>query len=588
MLRKPIVTVMGHVDHGKTRLLDTIRNTTIMDREAGMITQAIGASIVPTETIERICGPLLKRFNVSLSVPGLLFIDTPGHAAFSNLRRRGGNLADLAIVVIDINEGVMPQTVEAIEILKKYKTPFVVAANKIDLISGWKKTKELVVEDINSQPEEVVRIFDTRLYEIVGRLYELGFSSERFDRIEDYTKQIAIIPIAAKQGWGIAELLMVLSGLAQRYLSQCLNCNVDGPAKGTILEVKEETGLGKTMDVIIYDGTLKVGDTVVIGAIPEPIVTKVKAMFEPAPLSEMRDKKSKFHPVRVVHAATGVKIAVPGSESIIAGMPLMVATSDIEKVKEEIKDEIEEVIIETNNEGIVVKAESLGGLEAVVTLIKEKGIPIKKALVGNITKKDFVDAQCNIESDPLHCVILGFNVEVSHDAEDYVRNGRIKIITNKVIYRLLEDYDKWIKEQTEIMEKEKISGLIKPGKIEIMRGYVFRQSNPAVFGAHVLAGEISPGAELIKNDGTRLGNLKSIQEEQKNIEKATKGKQVAVSVENLTIGRQASEGDILYVLVPEDHFRKFKELKKLLSSDSIEVLKELAEIMRKQNPTWGI
>src|SRR3989338_62420 len=137
--RSPICTVMGHVDHGKSSILDTIRGTSIVKSEAGAITQAIGASIIPLETIKKITGPLLKTLKMEFTIPGLLFIDTPGHAAFTSLRKRGGNLADIAIVVIDINEGIMPQTQEAIEILKSYKTPFIIALNKIDLVNGYKE-----------------------------------------------------------------------------------------------------------------------------------------------------------------------------------------------------------------------------------------------------------------------------------------------------------------------------------------------------------------------------------------------------------------------------------------------------------------
>ena len=210
-LRKPIVTILGHVDHGKTKILDRIRHSTVADREAGAITQAIGASIVPLKTIRRICGPLLAKLGTQITLSGLLFIDTPGHAAFTNLRRRGGNLADIAILVVNVNEGLMPQTKEALEILRKYKTPFVVALNKVDLIGGWRSADKILTEDIAGQSESTQSLLDGKLYEIVGSLHEMGFQSERFDRIEDHTKQVALIPTSALTGEGIPELLMVLT-----------------------------------------------------------------------------------------------------------------------------------------------------------------------------------------------------------------------------------------------------------------------------------------------------------------------------------------------------------------------------------------
>ena len=417
-LRSVICTVLGHVDHGKSSILDTIRGSAIVKSEAGQITQAIGASIIPLSTVENICGPLLAQMNMKFTIPGLLFIDTPGHQAFTHLRKRGGNIADIAILVVDINEGFMPQTIEAIEILRHAKTPFVVAANKIDLIPGWKKEAGLLLQNIQTQSPEVQGLLDTRLYTVVGSLSEHKFDSERYDRVEDYSKQVAIVPCSAKTGNGIPELLMVLTGLAQRYLEVSLNVNLEGPAKGTILEIKKDKGLGTTLDVILYDGTLKRNDTIVIGTLDEPIVTKVKALFEPAPLAEMRDKKSKFVPVDEVRAATGVKISAMDIDNAVAGMPIMSADdTTIDAVSAQIKSEVQEVLVETAEEGIVVKADSLGSLEALISIFKEKGVSIRKASIGNITRKDVLEGFSSFEKNPLNSAVLGFNVEISPEIE---------------------------------------------------------------------------------------------------------------------------------------------------------------------------
>jgi len=141
LIRSPIVCVLGHVDHGKTSILDAIRGSRVAAREAGGITQMIGASYITKEDIERLAKDLHGKLNFNLKIPGLLFIDTPGHEAFTNLRDRGGSIADIAILVVDIAQGFQPQTIESLRILKQYKTPFVVAANKIDLITGWSEQK---------------------------------------------------------------------------------------------------------------------------------------------------------------------------------------------------------------------------------------------------------------------------------------------------------------------------------------------------------------------------------------------------------------------------------------------------------------
>ena len=583
MIRQPIVTIMGHVDHGKTSVLDRIRGSAIAAKEAGGITQAIGASIIPADVLKKICGDLFAKLNIKLTIPGLLFIDTPGHAAFTSLRKRGGNLADIAILVVDIRDGFMPQTLESIEILKSYKTPFIIAANKIDLISGWRSENFPLLQLIAKQNDLTSQELEKKLYTIVGQVYEQGLNAERFDRVEDYTKQIAIVPVSAITGEGIPELLMVLTGMAQKYLESCLNCDVNGPAKGTVMEVKEEKGLGKIMDVIIYDGCMKAGDVLVVGGLSGAIESRVKALFVPAPLSEMRDKHAKFKSIREVSAATGVRLVAMGTEDVVSGMPLIAGMSDVDAAKKTVQEEVQEVLVETSDRGVIVKADSLGSLEALSILLKEKNIPIKKASVGPINKRDMSDAEANHEIDPLIGVVLGFNVPVPEDIPD-----KIKVICHDVIYKVIEDFESWQAGTKKSMELKAMGLLSKPCKILLLKGYVFRQCNPAIAGAEVLQGTITAGVSLMSKEGKVLSVVKGIQEELKTIHEAQKGKRIAVSMPNVTIGRQVQEGDILYSFIPENEFRKFKEFKQYLSTDEKEILREIASIMRTNNAMWGI
>ncbi len=585
-LRKILVSILGHVDHGKTSLLDQIRRTSMQSKEAGGITQAIGASNVPIDVIQKICKKLPMFKSLKFIVPGLLFIDTPGHAAFTSLRKRGGSLADIAILIVDINEGFMPQTIESIEILKFYKTPFIVAANKIDMIGGWRSSDKPILDDIKEQNPQVQTEIETKLYELVGKLHEFGFESERFDRVEDFSKQVGIVPISARTGEGIPELLMVLTALAQKFLEQCLICDSTGQGKGTILEVKEEKGLGTTLDVILYDGKIKVNDTIVLGGVSGPIVTKVRALLEPKPLAEMRDKSSKFTGVKQAVAATGIKIAAPGLDEAVAGMPLRVATQEnLEQVKEEIQKEVEEVLVETDKEGIIIKADTIGSLEALTTLLKEKGVNIRKAGVGEITKKDVTEAESSIETDPLNAAILAFNIPVSDEVLNFSKN--IKIIHNDIIYKIIEDFEVWVAEKQKAMEEKELEGLVKPCKMRLMPNYVFRQSNPAIVGTDILAGELKVGTGIMK-DGKEITHVKSIQYEKESLSKVEAGKQVALALPNVTVGRQINENDTLYSSIPEPDFRKLKEFKKYLKKEEIEVMKEIAEIKRKTNPLWGL
>ncbi len=570
MIRQPLVVVMGNVDSGKTQTLDTIRRTAVIKSEAGAITQMISSSSISLNTIQKICGDLLKDKNINL--PGLVFIDTPGHAAFSNMRKRGGNLADIAILVVDINEGIKPQTIECIQILKKYKTPFLIALNKLDVVPGWQETNEkMVLNMIAKQSPKIQQHIETKLYEIVGKLHEEGFQTERFDRVDDYTSTIAMVPCSAKQGLGVPELLMVLMGLAQKFLEKNLDTDLTGPAKGTVLEVKEEQGLGTTINAIIYEGTIKVNDPIIIGGVIEPVVTKVKGLFEP-------DEKNKFKPVKEVVAAAGVKLSAVGVKDVVSGMPFFVINNDEEELRKKIQEEVDEVLIETEKSGIVIKADSLGSLEAVIGMLQDKEIPIKKASVGLVTKKDITSAVS--DEDPTNRVILCFNVKSDND--------EVKIISHNIIYQLIDDLEAWREELRKKEEEKELEGLIKPAKMKYLQGCTFRQNNPCVVGVEILAGTLRPGVDLIKDNGDHVGNVKTVQLDKDTLKEAEKGKQIAVSIIGPTAGRQIHEGEIFYVDMNENNFRSLKRLKRFLTPDDILVLKELAELKRKENHLWGV
>lgn len=582
-LRTPIVSVMGHVDHGKTSVLDKIRGTAVVDREAGLITQHIGATEVPLDVIKRVCGPIFKG---DTAIPGLLFIDTPGHRAFTTLRARGGALSDLAVVVVDINEGFQPQTLEVIEILKRFKTPFVVVANKIDRVQGWApQPDQPFILSFKKQSEHVKNLLDEKLYIIIGKLYELGFSSDRYDRVRDFQKNIGVIPISAKTGEGISELLMVLMGLARKFLEKNLHYRAVGPGTGAVLEVKEEVGLGTTLDVILYDGELKVGNTIVVGSIGSPIVTKVRALLKPRPLSDMRIE-DKFGHVDKVVAAAGIKIAAPNLENALSGSEVRVATDNVDEVVEQIKSGIDEVLIETETNGIMIKADTIGSLEALLNEFKKEEIPIRKASIGDISKRDIAEAKTIKE--PLFSVIVGFDVDVLPDAREELNESGIKLFLNDVIYKLIEDYHEWETKQKQLMEKRRYETIIMPGRFRIMPGCTFRQSKPAVVGVHVLGGTIKTNLEVMKEDGSVIGRIKGIQEHNENIGEARAGMEVAVAIDGPIVGRQIKEGDTLYIDVPEKHAKiSEQELFESMKVEDKETLLAFMEIKRRGNPFWG-
>ena len=582
-IRQPIVSVLGHVDHGKSSLLDQIRGTSVVSREAGGITQHIGATEVPMDAIRAICGDLVK--GKTFKIPGLLFIDTPGHVAFTTLRARGGALADLAVLVVDVNEGFRPQTIESLNILKRYKTPFIVAANKIDMVPGWRKIEKVPFAVATAEQGASVREeLDRRLYDLVGKFYERGFTAERYDRIQDFATTVAIVPTSAKHGVGIPELLLMLIGLAQRFLEDSLKVP-EGPAEGTILEVKEEKGLGATLDAILYKGVLNKGDIIVLGASPKPIVTKVKAILRPKPLDEIRDPRDRFDSVEKVTAAAGVKISASDLEGALAGAPLREATP--RTVKEVVSAVAAETApkVETSDEGILVKADALGSLEAIAYECKAADMPIKFARVGPVSRRDIVDAATVAE--PLHKVILAFNVPLLEDAkEELAKHPDVKVLQGDVIYRLLQDVQAWTEERKRQLDAARRLEMPHPAKVIFLPEFVFRASKPAIFGVRVLAGRLRPGLPLMRDDGKPLGRVRSIRSGEEVVTEAIAGKEVAIAVDGVTIGRQVKGGDVLFVDLPESAARSLRD--QPLNSDERETLDQVAAIKRKEDPFWGM
>ena len=590
-IRQPIVCVLGHVDTGKTLLLDKIRKTSVQAREAGGITQHIGASFFPVETVKQMIGPLLSSLKGDIEIPGLLIVDTPGHEAFTNLRRRGGSVADIAIVVIDILRGFEAQTYECIDILKARKTPFIVAVNKIDRVPGWKSQEAMsFLKSYALQDAYVREDFDNRLYEIMGMFSRLTKSTDRFDHIKDFTSTIALVPTSAKTGEGIAELLMVLVGLTQQYMKRQLQ-TTEGPAKGSVLEVKEEPGLGLTLNTIIYDGTLQKDDLIVVGGKDQPIVTRIRTILVPKPLDEIRDPRDKFSSVDCVYAAAGVKIVASGLEGALAGAPLYVvpAGEEPEKYAKIVADEIKKIRITTDIEGIILKADTLGSLEAIAEILKQNNVQIRIADVGDVSKRDVVEASVVKSREPLAGVILAFGVKILPDAEEEAANSCVQVFKEPIIYNLIDKYLEWLKMKREAKIELELEKLVKPGKILVMPGFVFRRAKPAIFGVEVLGGQLKPKYSLVRaEDGADIGEVQQIQDKGKAISEAKKDMQVAVSMDKPIVGRHVFEKDVLYVKVPEPDVRVLMStyLDKL-TEDEQEVLNEYVVAMRKKVPFWG-
>ena len=305
-------------------------------------------------------------------------------AAFTNLRKRGGSLADIAILVIDINEGIKPQTAEVLQILKANKTPFIIALNKIDNISGWKKSENgFFFESINKQPMRTAQEFEEKLLTLIGTLNNYGINPELYTKISDFTKNIAIIPCSAKTKEGISEILAILCALSQKFLQSRIEVRKEG--KGVVLEVKKDKS-SSYIEAIIYDGSLSLKDEILIASFDKSIKTRIRTLQEALPLNKG------YKATDAIRAAAGLRMQITEKEEIYPGMPFQVVKN--EKEEKEIIKEFSKLSqeIETDKEGIIIKAESLGSLEALIFLLKQKQISISKASIGNIVKKDVIQA----------------------------------------------------------------------------------------------------------------------------------------------------------------------------------------------------
>ncbi len=590
-IRSPIITVLGHIDHGKTTLLDYVRGTIVQQREAAGITQHIGASFFPMDTILDFC-KAPDSLRKKITIPGLLVIDTPGHTAFMNLRKRGGAVADFAILVIEMPTGPMQTTWEAVRILRDKKVPFIIAANKIDRINGWRSEKDADFMDTYKKQNKFTKeLLDKYLYETIGLFYEEEFPGiERYDRIQDFTKNLAIVPTSAKTGEGIPTLLIVLLGIVQQYLQKKIQYT-DGPAQGVVLEVKKETGYGMTLDCIIFDGHLEKGQKIVVGGLNGPIVTHIRALLTPKDLDEIRDPSKKFTSNDIIYAAAGVKILAPDIDDVVAGAPLRAVgpEDNIDDIVNIIREELETITISTDDEGIILKADTLGSLEAAALLFKQEGFSIRKAEVGAITKKDVADAVASREVDEYSGQICAFNVKTLPDAETEALDQSIRVFQSPVVYRIVEDYKDYITNRKNDEIANVMNELILPGKISILPQYIFRRSGPLVVGVLVEGGTIIPKMKLVNQDGKTVGTLHSIKKDNKNVKQAIKGEEVAISITGAVLGRNVHETDKLYLKAPEGHIRQLRtRFRDELSPDTLEVLIEYVKIMRKlDNLYWA-
>ncbi|KAG9339444.1 hypothetical protein JZ751_023581 [Albula glossodonta] len=540
-LRAPVVCVLGHVDTGKTKILDKLRHTHVQDGEAGGITQQIGATNVPLETVIEQT-KMVKNFDrEAVKIPGMLIIDTPGHESFSNLRNRGSSLCDIAILVVDIMHGLEPQTLESINLLKEKKCPFIVALNKIDRLYDWKKSPDTdVVATLKKQKKNTKDEFDERTKAVIVEFAQQGLNAALFFENKDPRTFVSLVPTSAHSGDGMGNLIALLVELTQSMLARRLaHCD---ELRAQVMEVKALPGMGTTIDVILINGRLREGETIIVPGVEGPIVTQIRGLLLPPPLKELR-VKNQYEKHKEVSTAQGVKILGKDLEKTLAGLPLLVAhkEDEVPVLRDELVRELKQTLnaIKLEEKGVYVQASTLGSLEALLEFLRTSKVPASVSLqyaginIGPVHKKDVMKASTMLEHDPQYAVILAFDVKVERDSQEMADSLGVRIFSAEIIYHLFDAFTKYREDYKKQKQEEFKHIAVFPCKLRILPQFIFNSRDPIVMGVTVEAGVLRQGTPLcVPSKGfVDIGIITSIEINHKSVDVAKKGQEICVKIE---------------------------------------------------------
>ncbi|KAM7375564.1 hypothetical protein PAMA_014598 [Pampus argenteus] len=534
-LRAPVVCVLGHVDTGKTKILDKLRHTNVQDGEAGGITQQIGATNVPKETIEEQTR-MVKNFEKDgIKIPGMLIIDTPGHESFSNLRNRGSSLCDIAILVVDIMHGLEPQTLESINLLKEKKCPFIVALNKIDRLYDWKRSPETdVFMTLKKQKKNTKDEFDERAKAVIVEFAQQGLNAALFYENKDPRTFVSLVPTSAHSGDGMGNLIALLIELTQTMLARRLaHCD---ELRAQVMEVKALPGMGTTIDVILINGRLREGETIIVPGVEGPIVTQIRGLLLPPPLKELR-VKNQYEKHKEVSTAQGVKILGKDLEKTLAGLPLLVAHQDDEVpvLRDELVRELKQTLssIKLEEKGVYVQASTLGSLEALLEFLRTSKVPYAGINIGPVHKKDVMKASTMLEHDLQYAVILAFDVKVERESQEMADSLGVRIFSAEIIYHLFDAFTKYREDYKKAKQDEFKNVAVFPAKLRVLPQFIFNSRDPIVMGVNVDAGVLRQGTPLcVPSKGfVDIGIVTSIEVNHKSVESAKKGQEICIKIE---------------------------------------------------------
>ncbi|XP_007253175.2 eukaryotic translation initiation factor 5B [Astyanax mexicanus] len=534
-LRAPVVCVLGHVDTGKTKILDKLRHTHVQDGEAGGITQQIGATNVPLDTIVEQT-KMVKNFDrETIKIPGMLIIDTPGHESFGNLRNRGSSLCDIAILVVDIMHGLEPQTIESINLLKEKKCPFIVALNKIDRLYDWKKGPETdVVATLKKQKKNTKDEFDERAKAIIVEFAQQGLNAALFYENKDQRTFVSLVPTSAHSGDGMGNLIALLVDLTQTMLARRLaHCD---ELRAQVMEVKALPGMGTTIDVILINGRLREGETIIVPGVEGPIVTQIRGLLLPPPLKELR-VKNQYEKHKEVCTSQGVKILGKDLEKTLAGLPLLVAhkEDEVPVLRDELVRELKQTLnaIKLEEKGVYVQASTLGSLEALLEFLRTSKVPYSGINIGPVHKKDVMKASTMLEHDQQYAVILAFDVKIERESQEMADSLGVRIFSAEIIYHLFDAFTKYREDYKKQKQDEFKHIAVFPCKLRILPQFIFNSRDPIVMGVTVEAGVLKTGTPLcVPSKGfVDIGIVTSIEVNHKPVDTAKKGQEICIKIE---------------------------------------------------------
>ena len=522
-LRAPIVCVLGHVDAGKTKILDKLRHSNVQLGEAGGITQQIGATFIPMENIQSHISKIDERFHTKTRIPGILLIDTPGHASFTNLRSRGSSLCDIAVLILNIDKGIEKQSVESIDLLRMRKTPFIIALNQIDRTYNWRRFDWSGFEDsYRKQKDQQKRLFDEKVEQNKMQFIKNNINAELYYKNTNMKEYVNMVPTSAITGEGLPDLLGLLVYLTDNYLIRQITYKEE--VKCSILEVKVLETIGTTIDVVLVNGTIHVGDKIVIGGLLGPIKTVVKIILLPKPMKEMR-VKCEYERYDEISGAIGVKIFCPDLENALAGSPLYVykTEEEAEHYCNEISKDFNSIVqkyLNKKGKGIMVQASTLGSLEAILTFLNEQKVEVAVVGVGNLNKKDVIKLQIkhaedeNVMKEDL--VILCFDNKVLPEAQKVADENGIKIFVDDIIYHLFDKFIEFKNKSILERKKEKEKEAIFPCSLKTVM--FINKKDPLIIGVSVTEGVLKIGTPIYcVEKNLPLGVVESIEREKKPI-----------------------------------------------------------------------